>query len=125
MMKGGNNILNTYIKMRVKVISQLSVTNDINRMNNISSFQQHRYLRTHCRTEEFLDFHCNWSKTRAFVQLRANLSQITVDNYTTKLQSLCYFNDSKVSAVCKSCNLNKAETLSCFVKMPKISINPF
>jgi hypothetical protein len=103
--------MNTCMRMRVENILQQSVANETARMNNSSSFQHYRKLRKHCRTQEFLDFHCNWSKTKAYVQLRANLSQITVDNRTTKLQSLCYFYDRKVSPVCKCCNLDKAETL--------------
>jgi hypothetical protein len=77
------------------------VTN-YNRMNSSSSFKVLNSTKILERTveQEFLDFHCSWSKTRAFVQLQAYVSQLTVDNRPTKLQSLNYFYNGKVKLVC-------------------------
>jgi hypothetical protein len=100
-----------YLKSSLQSLSEKAVSSDIVRMNNSTSMPRYRDLRTHYAFDPFLDYMCHWSKTRAFVQLRANLAQISTENHTTKLQSLCNFYDGSISSFCKCCDLQKQENL--------------
>jgi hypothetical protein len=113
-----------YLKRSMQTISEKAVSLDIVRMNNSTSMPRYRDLRTHYLLDSFLDYKCHWSKTRAFVQLRANLAQISIDTQTIKLQSLCNFYDGSISSFRKCCDLEKDENLLNLYK-DYGSLNPY
>src|SRR5690348_2937261 len=78
--------------------------NDIILMKNSCSLPHYQLLKTHYRTESFLNFEKPWCMTRLIVQIRSNLSQFTVLNKTNQLNELKCLYDTMSIDVCTRCD---------------------
>jgi hypothetical protein len=109
--EGGRCIVNSFINKTIELISAKSISLDILRMNNSSSMHCYKSIRTHHILDEFLEYKCSWSRTKCMVQLRSNLSQLSAENITIRLQTLCHFYKNEISPLCLCCNMKQPENL--------------
>lgn len=94
----------------IRKMYNLSLENDILRMQSSTSMQNYRHLHTHVKHQSFLDINQSWSITRDTVQCRANLSQFTCKT-TVKLAALRNFYDESIEATCKNCTYGCTEDI--------------
>lgn len=91
------------------------IESDIIRMQKSSKMPYFKIIKTHCKTEEFMNSTSAWYLKALFVQLRANIPRVTIRNETFNLNALGKYFDNNFdinSSFCTNCSFNVPETLS-------------
>ena len=99
------------IRKTVSIVNIDLIRNDVVKMQDSVSNPMYREIKTHVRLENFLDINMEWNLTRLAVQLRSNMSQITMNGKIYRLNYLENIFYPEKSPFCTTCNKQLNETI--------------
>ena len=99
------------IKKTISKIYDKVKETDILGMQNSKSIPHYKLIKSHCKTETFLNLNVDWSYIRTAVQLRAMYPRLTYKNKTYNLYSMDAIYGGNKSPFCSVCKERVNEDL--------------
>jgi hypothetical protein len=112
------NSIRTEITIKLAVVRESLIQNDILKMQSSIKMPFYKTIRTHCKRDELFTSNTNWNCIVVLVQIRSNMPSIKYKNKRVTFNAIkTYFgnNFQDTNDKCTVCSLNRSETL--FVMM--------